>query len=89
MIWEAPECFEKKSGYDPNLSLEEPLKSWRGQVQKQETLSGEVHGGLDQSGSGLVRSGQTLDTPWGLADGLGVGCERKEQSRIASKFQLR
>ena len=58
-------------------------------MQKQETLSGEVQSGLDQCGSGLVRSGQILDTPWGVADGLGVGCERKEESRIASKFQLR
>ena len=48
-------------------------------MQKQETLSGEVHSGLDQCGSGLVRSGQILDTPWGVADRLGVGCERKEE----------
>lgn len=81
--------MEKKSGYDPNISLEESFRSWRGLMQKQETLSGEVHGGLDQGGSGLVRSGQILDISWGLADGLGVGCERKEESRIASKFQLR
>lgn len=89
MVWVIWECVEKKRGYDPNISLEESFKSWRGLMQKQETLSGEVHGGLDQGGSGLVRSGQILDTSWGLADGLGVGCERKEESRIASKFQLR
>lgn len=50
-------------------------------MQKPETLSGKVHGGLDQCGSGLVRSGQILDTLWELADGLGVGCERKKKNQ--------
>lgn len=59
-VWVIWECVEKKRGYDPNISLEESFKSWRGLMQKQETLSGEVHGGLDQGGSGLVRSGQIL-----------------------------